>query len=283
MKKLTFFLILLPFFSFAQNLHLSFRFGLANYQGDLQQRSFTFNQARIVGSLGAKYDLSEHFIARTHLSLGNLRAADSKNKSATLKERGLSFESKLFEWELGGQYNIFSLNDKWWTPYVFASAAMFRIRPTAVDPVGNRVFLQNLDTEGQGFAPGRKDYKSTQFAIPFGIGGEYALTEDIRVGLELGYRKTFTDYIDDVSTTYADPLLLLANRGPQSVAMAQGGAASYPLVGLPRGNPKNKDAYYFVQLTFTWRPFVDWYERTSGLASFKKGKKVGCPGTRVRG
>lgn len=283
MKKLLFLLIVLPLSLFAQNLHLSGRFGVANYQGDLQQRAYTFNQARIVGSLGVRYDLSEHFIARSHISLGNLRAADSKNKSATLKERGLSFETTLFEWELGAQYNIFSLNDKWWTPYVFAGGALFRIKPTAVDPVGNRVFLQNLDTEGQGFAPGRKDYKSFQFAIPFGIGAEYALTEDLRVGLELGYRKTFTDYIDDVSTTYADPLLLLANRGPQSVAMAQGGAASYPVVGLPRGNSKNKDAYYFVQLTITWRPFVDWYERTSGLASFKKGKKVGCPGTRVRG
>ena len=283
MKKVFVLSFLLPLTLFAQNWHASFRFGLANYQGDLQEKSFTFKQSRIVGGLGIRYDLSEHLIARTHASFSNLRADHQKNKKASFKSRNFNFETKLFEWEVGAQYNIFSLNDKWWTPYVFAGGALFRIKPTSLDPAGSRVNLQSLSTEGQGFVPGRKKYKSTQFGIPFGIGAEYALNEDMRVGLELGYRKTFTDYIDDVSTTYADPALLLLNRGPQSVAMAYKGSGSYPAVGSPRGNSRNKDAYYFVELTFTWRPFVDWYERTSGLASFKKSKKVGCPGTRVRG
>ena len=283
MKKALFLALLFPVSLFAQNWHASFRLGLANYQGDLQQKSFTFKQSKFVGAFGIRYDLSEYLIARTHASFSKLRADDQKNKNASFKSRNFNFETKLFEWELGAQYNIFSLNDKWWTPYVFAGGALFRIKPTAIDPLGNRVFLQLLSTEGQGFAPGRKKYKSTQFAIPLGIGAEYALNEDMRVGIELGYRKTFTDYIDDVSTTYADPALLLANRGPESVAMAYRRGGPYPAVGSPRGNSKNKDAYYFVELTFTWRPFVDWYERTSGIASFKKSKKVGCPGTRVRG
>ncbi len=283
MKKVFFLALLFPVSLFAQNWHASFRLGLANYQGDLQQKSFTFNQSKFVGGFGIRYDLSEHLIARTHASFSKLRADDQKNKSTSFKSRNFNFQTKLFEWELGAQYNIFSLNDKWWTPYVFAGGALFRIKPSAIDPAGNRVYLQPLSTEGQGFAPDRKKYKSTQFAIPLGIGAEYALNEDMRVGIELGYRKTFTDYIDDVSTTYADPALLLVNRGPESVAMAYRGSGPYPAVGSPRGNSKNKDAYYFVELTFTWRPFIDWYERTSGVASFKKSKKVGCPGTRVRG
>jgi len=283
MKKAIFLIFLFPITLFAQNWHASFRFGTANYQGDLQQKSFTFKQARIVGGFGIRYDLSEHLIARTHASFSNLRADDKKNKSTFLQSRNLNFETKLFEWELGAQYNLFSLNDKWWTPYVFAGGALFHIKPTSVDPAGNRVNLQSLSTEGEGFAPGRKKYKSAQIAIPFGIGAEYALNEDMRVGLEIGYRKTFTDYIDDVSTTYADPALLLANRGAESVIMAYRGSGPYPVVGSLRGNSKNKDAYYFIELTFTWRPFVDWYQRTSGVATFKKSKKVGCPGTRAGG
>ncbi len=283
MKKTVLLLAFFPILLNAQNFHLSFRAGFANYQGDLKQNAFSLKQAKFVGSLGARYDLSEHFLLRSHLSLGSLRADDAKNKNASLKSRNFSFQTSLFEWELGAQYNIFSLNDKWWTPYVFAGGALFHFKPSAIDNAGNRVFLKPLSTEGQGVIPGKKNYKLTQFAIPFGIGAEYALNEDLRVGLEFGYRKTFTDYIDDVSTTYADQNILLAARGPQAVAMAYRGPGTYPAAGSLRGNEKNKDAYYFLQLTFTWRPFVDWYERTSGIASFKKSKKVGCPGSRVKG
>jgi opacity protein-like surface antigen len=284
MKKVFFpALLLLPISLFAQNWHASFHFGLANYQGDLQEKSFTFKQSRLVGGVGVRYDLSEHLIARTNVCFSNLRADDAKNKKASLKERNLNFETKLFEWELGAQYNIFSLNDKWWTPYVFAGGALFHIKPNTIDNTGNRVFLQPLSTEGQSFLPGRKNYRLTQFAIPFGIGAEYALNEDMRVGLELGYRKTFTDYIDDVSTRYADMNTLLTAKGQQAVDVAYRGNGPYPAGGTLRGNEKYKDAYYFIELTFTWRPFVDWYQRTSGIATFKKTKKIGCPGTRVKG
>jgi opacity protein-like surface antigen len=280
MKKLFLLFLIIPLISFSQNTHISVRFGLANYQGDLQQRRFTFNQAKMVGSIGARYDLSEHLIARAYLSLGSLQAADSKNKSTSLQQRNFSFTTSLFEWELGAQYNLFSLNDKWWTPYVFAGGSLFHFKPATTDAAGNKVFLQPLSTEGQGFIAGRKTYKSTQFAIPFGIGAEYALNEDMKVGLEIGYRKTFTDYIDDVSTTYVDQAQLLAARGAQAVALAYRGPGSYPAAGSLRGNADNKDAYYFVQLTFTIRPFVDWYQRTSGIASFKKQKRIGCPSQR---
>lgn len=280
MKKLISLFLFTPLFIQAQNLHLSLRYGFSNYQGDLQERRLTFNQAKTVGSLGVRYDLSEHFIARSFLSLGKLQAADARNKSTTLQQRNLSFGSNLFEWEFGVQYNFFSLNDKWWTPYVFAGGALFHYKPWTLNNSGNKVFLQPLNTEGQGFVAGQKTYSLTQLAIPFGVGAEYALNEDMKVGLELGYRKTFTDYIDDVSTIYVDPTVLLANRGPEAVALAYRGPGAYPAPGSLRGSAKNKDAYYFVQLTFTIRPFVDWYKRTSGVASFKKDKRLGCPSQR---
>ncbi len=274
-------MLFVPFTTFSQNLHVSGRFGFSNYQGDLQQQRLSIPQAKLAGSLGVRYDLSEHLTARSFLSLTTLTATDSRNKNTALQQRNLGFDTRLFEWELGAQYHLFSLNDRWWTPYVFAGVGLFHIKPATLDDNGNRVFLQPLSTEGQGFTEGRKPYKSWQFAIPFGIGAEYALNEDMRVGLEFGYRKTMTDYIDDVSTTYADPAALLANRGPEAVALAYRGGGTYPAPGSLRGSSRNKDAYYFVQLTFTIRPFVDWYQRTSGLPSMKRDKRVGCPGTRL--
>lgn len=283
MKKLLLLLAILPALAYSQNFHLSFGAGLANYQGDLKQNSFSLKQMRFVGSIGARYDLSEHLLLRTNLSLGSLRADDSKNKDQFLKERNLSFQTKLFEWELGAQYNFFNLNYKWWTPYAFAGAAVFHFDPMALNNAGKLVKLQPLSTEGQGFTAGRKVYKRTQLSIPLGIGAEYLLTEDLRIGLEIGYRKTFTDYIDDVSKRYVDQSALFAAKGQLAVDMAYRGTGSYPIAGTVRGSEKNKDAYIFMQVKLIWRPFVDWYQRTSGLPSMKKQKKVGCPGTRVDG
>lgn len=272
-------LLLIPTITFSQNTHIGFRFGLANYQGDLQQKRFTFKQAEMVGSIGARYDVSEHLTARGFISYGTIKAADAKNKSTSLQQRNLSFESRIKELELSMQYNIFSLNDKWWTPYAFAGVAFFNFKPYAYDNNETKVFLQPLSTEGQGFLNGKKEYKRTVITIPFGIGAEYALNEDMRVGLELGYRRTFTDYIDDVSTRYVDQAQLQAARGSTAVQMAYRGNGTYPTAGSLRGNDDNKDGYYFVQLTFTIRPYVDWYKRTSGISSFKKQKRVGCPGS----
>ena len=279
MKKIIYFFLLLPLSSFSQNTHIGFRFGLANYQGDLQQKRFTFKQAEMTGSIGARYDLSEHLTARGFISYGTIKAADAENKSTSLQQRNLSFESRIKELELSMQYNIFSLNDQWWTPYAFAGVAFFNFKPYAYDNNGTKTFLQPLSTEGQGFIAGRKEYKRTVITIPFGIGAEYALNEDMRVGLELGYRRTFTDYMDDVSTTYVDQAQLQAARGSTAVQMAYRGNGTYPAGGSLRGNDDNKDGYYFVQLTFTIRPYVDWYKRTSGISSFKKQKRVGCPGS----
>jgi opacity protein-like surface antigen len=264
----------------AQNWHVSGRFGFSNYQGDLQDRRLSLSQAKLAGSIGLRYDISEHFTARGFFTLSTLMAADVNNKSTELQKRNLDFHSRLFDWELGLQYQIFSLNNKWWTPYVFAGIGVLNFKPATRDINGNKVFLQSYSTEGQGFVRGVSPYSSWQLMIPYGFGAEYAVTEDLKVGLEFGYRSTFTDYLDDVSGTYADQAILLNKKGPEAVALAYRGNETYPTAGSLRGNANNKDSYYFVQLTVTLRPYVDWYARTSGVASMKKNKKVGCPSTR---
>lgn len=283
-KKSLFFLIGLIFSIsvIAQNWHVSGRFGLSNYQGDLQDRRFALSQAKMAGSIGLRYDISEHLLARGFFTYSTLMAVDGNNKNTEIKKRNLDFHSSILDFELGAQYNIFSLNNKWWTPYVFAGAGMFRFNPATTSNAGDKVFLQPLSTEGQGFANNRTPYSLWQFSIPFGAGVEYALSEDLRVGLEFGYRSTFTDYLDDVSKSYVDPALLLANRGQQALDLAYRGGGTYPATDERRGNPNNRDAFYFIQLTVTLRPYVDWYARTSGLSGFKKNKKVGCPATRIQ-
>jgi hypothetical protein len=64
-------------------------------------------------------------------------------------------------------------------------------------------------------------------------------------------RKTSTDYLDDVSTTYVDPFDLFKTHGVQSVQLANRSLNS-PLtanVNRQRGNPNNNDWYSYASLT----------------------------------
>jgi hypothetical protein len=273
----------LPLTLSAQNFHFAARAGLANYQGDLQAKAITLNGAKFLGSFGAHYDLTEHITARTYISFTTL-AADDKNGTAGMRARNLNFNSNLFEWELSAQYNILSLNYNWYTPYLFAGIGVFNFKPYTIHN-DTKSYLQPLSTEGQGLPGGPKPYKLTQLAIPIGLGALYAINEDIRVGLELGYRKTFTDYIDDVSGEYYDEGALFAARGQTAVDLAwrgdEVGAGPYPAAKTLRANAKSKDGYYYAALTITVRSFIDQYKRIAGLPSYKREKKVGCPANRL--
>lgn len=280
--------LLLPFFCFpflglAQDLHFSVRLGAAGYHGDLTQHSINIKGAKPLLSLGGRADLSEHLAARLYFSFSALQA-DDKRGTADMKARNLNFKTGLFEGEFSGQYNLFSLNDRWWTPYLFAGVGVFHFNPYTSGTNKADVFLQPLSTEGQGIAAGTSTYKLTQPCLPFGFGAEYSLNEDMRLGLEVGYRKLFTDYLDDVSTNYVDQAVLLQAKGQQAVDFAWRGdevnGAPYPPGGTQRGNPTSKDGYYYVAITYTVRTFFNSYKAIAGIPSGKRDKKLGCPATR---
>jgi hypothetical protein len=106
----------------------------------------------------------------------------------------------------------------------------------------------------------------------------------MRIGLVLGYRKTFTYFLDDVSTIFFYQTALLNARGQTAVDLAWRGdevnGAPYPVAGSPRGNPEHKDGYYYIAFTYTIRYFFDKYKQIVGLPSGRREKRVGCPATR---
>jgi hypothetical protein len=119
---------------------------------------------------------------------------------------------------------------------------------------GNEVWynLRPLHTEGEGWVPGRKEYSLTQANIPMGAGIRYFLSEDINISFELIYRKLFTDYLDDVSTSYINPALFAQHLSPTQAALAEEisnkSAEGYNtpgyVAGDKRGTPSNNDAYF---------------------------------------
>jgi len=258
----------------AQNLHFTLMAGVSNYQGDLQSKRFTFNQAHPVFGIGAMYELSDKLFIRAAASFATV-SSDDKNGTLN-KDRNLSFSSPITEAQLGLEYDIFSLYERSFTPYIFAGIAAFRFNPSAIDSAGNKVYLRQLSTEGQGFYLNRKLYDNKQIAIPFGGGIKMALSDDIRLKLEVGIRYLFTDYLDDVSTTYPDGALLLATKGPQAVSLSYRTDEIKPAFTFPsgakRGNPSVKDLYYFTGLTISFR-------LAPGQGGGGGGKKAqyGCP------
>jgi len=256
MKKFLLVAIFAPASYFAQaQWHVNLFGGFTNYFGDLQSKAYTTQQANAGFGLGLQYDLSGHFSVLSNLTYGKIGAADSYAAKADLRARNLSFKSNIYEWNLLGEYNLLDLNENRLTPYVFGGIALFHFNPYAMDTLGRKVFLRPLSTEGEGLAqyPTRKLYQVNQFALPFGGGVKFRVTDNVVIAYEIGLRKTFTDYLDDVSSTYVDQTALLNARGPKAVEMAYRGnqvkgtatPGTYPDDGTIRGNPKHKDWYYF--------------------------------------
>lgn len=277
MKKIFFcFALFFPaVFVKAQRIYFTTFAGISNYQGDLQAKKFTFEQAHFAGGIGIAYQVTDQLFANANFKIGKLSGDDAKaSKNAP---RNLKFSSPLTEFQLGLEYDLFNLNQFGFTPYISGGIAIYHFNPSTVDAAGNTVYLQPLGTEGQGFYKGRTKYNLTQISIPFGGGVKIALNENVRVGLEIGFRKTLTDYIDDVSTNYVDRALLLANNGQRAVDLAFRGdeltpRLDYPADGIRRGNPTSKDWYYFTGLSVSFRLGAN---EGSGYGGGKS--RLGCP------
>jgi len=155
-------------------------------------------------------------------------------------------------------------------PYGVIGFGAFKFNPKGkyYDPFGRATWvdLKPLRLEGQGMAeyPDRKEYKLMSWEIPIGAGVKYYVKENFYVGMEIMHRKSFTDYVDDVSTTYIDNALFANYLTPEQAAMANqlyfregfkpGGSSNrVPPDGEQRGNPKQNDSFFSTILKLGWR------------------------------
>jgi hypothetical protein len=241
---------------FSKEPTISLFTGLINYEGDLNPNSFTIGHAKFAAGLIVRKPLNRWFTVRAGVNIGHLEAADRYNRDY-LKPRNLSFFTTIKEAYAGLEFNFLNISKTRFTTYLYGGIGVFNFNPWTHDNAGQKVYLKPLSTEGQGIAnfPSQRPYNLTQFAIPFGIGVKYAVTDNINVGFEFSQRKTFTDYLDDVSSFYVDYQTLLEAKGPKAVELAYRGipgpnaSASYPAHGEQRGTPSEMDWYYFAGLT----------------------------------
>lgn len=265
---------------YSQRLHADLYAGVANYQGDLQGKRFTFSNAKPAFGLGLSYDITNKLIIRGAANYLKVAGNDETGDAAkAVIFRNLSFNSTVVEAQLALEYNLFDLEERNFTPYAFAGVAAFHFNPYAFDQTGKKEYLRSLGTEGQGLSqyPDKKQYKNNQLAIPFGGGLKFILSDKLQLGVEIGLRKLFTDYFDDVSGTYADSSIIASARGAKAAAFAYRGReinsnATYPVAGSLRGNSKSKDWYYTTGIRLSY----SFGSSGNGGGSGKKSK-TGCP------
>lgn len=273
-------LLLLSVSASAQRFHIGVFGGLSAYTGDLTDKIFPKKTTNAAIGITGNYELTDQFMLRGGFTYSVIGGADRFSDDPTLIRRNLSFESSVYEFSAVMEYYLNNLYDRKFSPYGFAGLAVYHFNPYAYYG-GQKVFLKPLSTEGQGLPgyPGARPYSLTQMAVPFGAGIKYRINDNLRIGLEAGYRKLFTDYLDDVSTVYADPADLLAAKGQLAVDLSYrgdelpGGDPAYPTKSTGRGREGRKDAYYFTGIHLTWRLGG----RGSGLSGSGRKSSTGCP------
>lgn len=261
--------------------------GTSAYNGELQQQWYSVKQAHPAVGLLFREQVVPHLNIRLGFNYGKISGNDKYSKDSLVRLRNLNFQSTILDFDLMGEYEFLDIDEYRFTPYVFAGLTLFHFDPYTYDTTGRKEYLQPLSTEGQGIAGyNRQPYSTTQVAIPFGAGVKFALTENVFLGLEVSLRKTFTDYLDDVSSTYVDQNKLLAARGAEAVELAfrtnelpGHQKDTYPPDGTPRGNPNTKDWYYFTGITLSFRLGSNRGAANGGSARNKALRALGCPTT----
>lgn len=283
MKKLLFILLVsLPSLVFSQHTEFGFLLGASNYMGELSNNNSTiyFQETKPAIGVFGKYNLNELLAVRLGFNYGAIAGQDSNSPNQAIKTRNFSFRSNLYEFGLTGELNVpgyqpYNL-DRPLSAFIFGGIALTKFNPKARYN-DNLVALQPLGTEGQGISGYETPYSRILFAIPFGIGVKYALNDAINLGLEVGARYTFTDYLDDVGGVYADHIELLAGNG--EIAAALGNRSTFnnePITveaGTARGVSSNNDWYFITGITLSYN-FLD-----NGLVGIRKRtrRRSGCP------
>jgi hypothetical protein len=149
--------------------------------------------------------------------IGHAAGRYSRNLSFKSTIAELSAETEWYPLQMLWQYQEPKLR-----PFVGAGIGIFHFNPKA-QLNGDLFELHPLHLEGQGFPeyPDRKNYKLTQVYIPLSFGLKYRVNDFYFVSLSTTLRKTFTDYIDDVSTTYIDPKLFDKYLSPDHAKLAK--------------------------------------------------------------
>lgn len=231
--------------------------GLGHYFGDLNT---TASLRRPKFSAGVYFlkQFNNYVALKVAGDYAFLGYSDRYSKNSAQFDRNLSFNTSVWEFSVSGQFNFFKfipgVDGYNYTPYISLGVGVFSYDPFAYLN-GQKYYLRPLGTEGQGTAGKPAPYSSMAVCFPLSVGFKYSLNSKVNVFGEVGYRFTTTDYLDDVSTTYAGKDAFPPNPdGTPSVAyqLQDRSLSGIGEKGRQRGNSSQKDAYVLLHVGFSF-------------------------------
>jgi hypothetical protein len=245
----------------AQEYEFRFYIGANYYQGDLSPTNsrFSFSPGRMALATLFGTKLNNTFRLNIKFMIGQIGGEDADASLDSRKIRNLGFDSPLYEVGINTEISFNSILkglDKYGINIYYTTGLnLFKFEPktTLRLPSGKfeLVDLQPLGTEGQGLPGFDEKYSLTQINIPIGFGIKFQLFDNIELGFEFVPRLTFTDYLDDVSSSYVNYDELIAANRPLTAQLANrtgeylGTGPVKVATGTPRGNPEDNDWYFF--------------------------------------
>ncbi len=253
--------------------------GGANQVGTFFVKDLEFSTTKPSAALGYRYKFNQLFALSGGFHYLAVKGNDNLTAEPYRQNRNLNFKSNIFELSIQGElyftkeqqghlYRIKNAKGRKsykLQAYAFGGVGVFYFNPKA-QYRGKWVALQPLGTEGQGLPDGPKKYSRFSICIPYGLGVSEGIGKNWSVGLEIGIRKTFTDYIDDVSGDYYDNAIIREQNGNTAADLADPSLANYPIslggdatglkqsaAGEQRGDPTHKDSYMFMNITVSYK------------------------------
>lgn len=249
--------------SIGEKSELGFILGGSYYTGELNRLGH-FRQVSPAAGIIYRYNVNPRLALRASLFGGHIKGSDTKSRYEFDQNRNLSFRSPLVEGAFGLEFNYMNYvtgrlyGERYWcTPYMIVQLSVFYFNPQAeID--GTWYELQPLGTEGQGTSLSRESpYSRVQVSVPMGLGFKFNIHKKVQVSLEYGIRLTFTDYLDDVSGTYVDPIELGAINGPVAATFSDRSfnhvGSNGRNVGMRRGDGAFRDWYSFFGVGITFK------------------------------
>jgi hypothetical protein len=201
-------------FTWAQKIEIGGSLGATSYKGDIMP-DFGISTSMPAGSLFLRQNMSPAVVLKYSVMAGGIRGNAANASDIYLSTHadtlGLSFSRFLAEASAQIEYNFFDYRAerlRKWTPYLFTGIGLLYFNtqktPDTVEPAS-------------AFQP----------VIPMGLGAKWVIGRKWNFGVEMGARKTFTDYLD-------------------------GASDKHELIGWQRGNPQTKDWYLFTGFTLSY-------------------------------
>lgn len=245
--------------------------GTSTYFGELSNDG-DYLQAKPNFNVGLQYYFTSRLGVRADITWFQLTGSDSKSDSEGRRVRNLSFSSNNYEISAVGILSLYPQGRSFYqrpafNVYGFAGFGLCYFNPTT-EYKGQKYSLAPLHTEGV-------NYSRVTPVIPMGLGIRLKVGPFMNLSFEGGWRKTFTDYLDDVSTVY---VAQSSFSDPIAAALSQRGGELTPpygpvAAGSIRGNSKSMDSYMLFNAKIEYYLPTNFLEKDRGQKKFKNKRK----------